>query len=226
MKKVIAVLLSFCFGVFVLANGARGDSIIVFPGVPWEVEFKEYGRVFIMAVDIDGWWWNNHSASLEPQQKERLQMPSGLYYNTKPLMNIYHVDEEFEWGTVFFSNDGHYFVQMVRVHPSEPNFLNHEVLRFFAGGQLVASYQISDLVRSSHAVRASTSIVHWRGAGQIEHDQQLGLLSLETIEGRALTFDITTGEKINPDSIRYRLLGIMPELEALFRRVLSDRDVQ
>ena len=82
-----------------------------------------------------------------------------------------------------------------------------EVLKFFTDGVQVASYKMSDLVEERNLLDGFDLAVPWMGGmggsverslrdGRLVHDQQRGTLSLETIEGRRFTFDITTGEII------------------------------
>jgi len=145
----------------------------------------------------------------------QLRLRSGLYYNTNPPVNIYYVDRFYNEEVLFFTRDGRNFVYL---QDFSGTFLRAEeafdmdVLRFFADGVQVASYIMSDLVEDRNSIvnadQFFTDLMPWMGEsiehsqqrGALVHDQQLGTLSLETIEGRRFTFDITTGEIIGDES--------------------------
>ena len=225
MKKLIAVLLSLCVGVSFLAASARGGTPP--PWTPWELEFEEYGRIFIMTPP--------HSNEICEEQycEERMQIRSGLYYNTDPLVSIYYVDEYFFRGTLFFAGGGRYFA---RVHGTISSGtygkLDGEAVSFFADGRRVRSYQVGDLVRGLGGVTITTAGLRWVNWNTLNHNQQAGTLSLVTMDGNAFTFDITTGEIIRQANRRLQVVAIGVGVLILTvaidfvrrrRRIFSDR---
>ena len=247
MKKFIAVLLSLCVGVSFLAVGAHGGPRgCTTPALPWEREFEEYGTIFIMTPPgwpdycgcSPGWpydcelesgllWerWGHYF------DEERMQIRSGLYYNTDPLVSIYYIDEYFFQRVLFFADGGRYFVHVSDGTLGTLPCLNREMLRFFANGELVTSYRMGELARRRdhrsfrRAWRGGFmgGFLPWIERGTLEHDQQAGTLSLVTTDGRAYTFDLTTGEIIYGRTINRRLetIGIvMLAAAVIFRRRL------
>jgi len=171
--------------------------------MPWEAEFEEYGRVFFMtplSPEHMLWWEYDGpdeellAQTVEQTGEKRLQIRSGLYYNTDPLVNIYYVDEYFHH--LFFSSCGIYFVH---VGPSSPwgsrAHPDGYAVRFFRHGTNETSYRIEDL--TSHVWHSTTAGVLWIEQDTLSFNQQANTLSLRTIENRAFTFDITTGEIIS-----------------------------
>ncbi|MCL2857235.1 MAG: hypothetical protein FWE19_05885 [Oscillospiraceae bacterium] len=211
MKKIIAAALALCVGVSFFVLAVQGGVRI--PPRPWEVEFEEHDRIFIVtptpgqpffADEYAGWnsWVESQSEWQEPSHdKERWRLRSGLYYHTDPLTNIYYVDEYFYEGSLFFSSDGRYFAQVNgMITTGTYGKLDGEAIRFFADGEFATSYQVGDLVRrrDQHSGIAVTSAgLLWMEWDTIEHNQQAATLSLVTRDGRAYTFDITTGEIIS-----------------------------
>ena len=188
MKRIIAVLLALCLGVSSIT--ANACSVRFLPP-PWEVEFEEYGRIFIVREWEQDWLLHRDWV---------LRARSGLYYNTDPPVNIYYIDEYFFQDTTFFSGGGRYFLNVAPIIvPSTEN----EVIRFFADGEMVRSYQARDLVsRADQIYRINWGDYFWRGQDALEHDPQAGTLSLITRDGNDFTFDITTGEIIDSAEVR------------------------
>ena len=203
MKRIVAALLSLCVGVSVLVQTVQAIPPSP-PPDPWEVEFEEYGRIFFMTPTEPDW---NVEYNIERYGEERMQIPSGLYYNTDPLVNIYRVYEYVrpDFGMqVWFSSDGQYFVRINRITSRE---MSHDVLSFFAGGQRVASYAAEDLVRSRRALQRFSTLYTWVQSGEL--DQELGILIVETVESRTFTFDMATGEIISQTGGRTPVLVIV-----------------
>ena len=198
MKRIVAVLLSLCLGMAFFVDSARAHFVVQ---GPWAVELEEYGRVFFVTPPTCEWL-------VERYGEERMSIRSGLYYNTDPLVNIYYVDEHFlwPWDTVFLSRDGRYFVYVTSFIRTDCLYgrcehCEHEELRFFADGRQVVSYRGMDLVAQSALAPSSSSTRLWMDWESIEHDQQRNTLSLQTVGWRDLTFDITTGEIIDPGEL-------------------------
>ena len=168
---------------------------------PWEVEFEEYGRIFFMTPPEGLWHWEGY---VEWYGQERMQIHSGLYYNADPLVNIYRVYEYHSSGALRFSSDGQYFFEIRRDISRE---MSHDVLRFFADGQRVASYTAEDLIRSRSALERFSTPYTWIRSGEL--DRELNVLLVETVEGSAFTFDIATGEIISHTWVRPPVLVIV-----------------
>ena len=201
MKRIIAVLLCLCVGVSFLTVGAQGSRFYI----PWELEFEEYGRIFIMTPR------NSHLNEEWEEEfgRERLRIRSGLYYNTDPLVSIYYVDEVFAQGQTFFSRDGRFFAlaEIPSLSSHQPDYvMRHVVLSFFEDGRVVSSYTLGDLIEDVDSLLAasvgSSGGVSW--IDSITHMQQMSILWLTTVEGQQFTFDITTGEMLNTNELRLR----------------------
>ena len=215
MKKIIAVLLSLCLGVSFLVVSAQGSR---FAGPrQWELEFEEYDRIFISAPRSSyyGNWWlisRYNERFVEERVEERIGIRTGLYYNTDPLVSIYYVDdgidEGFEYGTVYFSRDGSYFVVKEHLSAYRQRDTRDVGLSFFTNGQHVLDYTLGDLIENIRSLEITSAGIWWYNWQTVEHNQQDSTLSLTTIEGRQLTFDITTGEIIDPVEAEMRLLAI------------------
>jgi len=225
MKKIAALVLVACFAVSVLFTGANASRPMIF----WGTTFEEYDRFFLMLTAAPGleyeWFfgeetiWEISEEWLERTgfQPEWLRqgLRSGLYHNTNPPGSIYYVDRYFWEAQLFFTSDGRYFVNLNDVAGAfnSPGLLEElfdmEVLMFYADGVQVASYRMSDMIEDRNLLDDVDFIVPWMGdsiersqrAGTLVHDQQRGTLSIETIEGRRFTFDITTGEIISGGSL-------------------------
>ena len=187
------------------------------------------GRRFIEErVEIPGMDWG--------YDEERMQIRSGLYYNTYPLVNIYYVYEYFYPG-LFFAGGGSYFAQVNGVAGGSFEYLDGEAVRFFANGRLIASYQVGDLVsvrcQEGGGASLTSAGISWIESGTLKHDQQAGTLSLVARDGNAFTFDITTGAIISQANRHTTEIAVGTMAIALAaavvifiryrRRILSDR---
>ena len=68
--------------------------------------------------------------------------------------------------------------------------------KFFAGGALIRSYAIEDLVGNMDMVPMSVSMARWKDWESVEFSSANNTLVLTTIDDLTYTFDITTGEII------------------------------
>ena len=208
MKK--AIIIALCILMFACTFRLDAHALTVMLN-PWEVVFEDYNRVFIMtppfmfSTEFSTWdiehgrleWTMQQGLSVE----ERMQIRSGLYYNVYPLINIYYVDTFFTPRPLYFSSDGIYFVQLSTVINRSPYGLDMYVTRFFANGSLINGHQLRDVILF-RLILFSSQAVFWMDHSSVILDQQTNVLTLTTIEGNTITFDITTGEiisfQINP----------------------------
>ena len=192
---------------FIMLNELPGQSIWddpIFWGGPHSEDMEHIDYVIDNATEEE----------LERIGVERewlqLRLNSGLYYNTDPPVNIFYTDRYFFEAQIFFTADGRHFV-VILDFPSTfgPEYYFYfEVVRFFAYGVQVSSYRVSDLIENRDSLGGRYFGVPWmedsiersQHTGTLVHNQHAGTLSLETIEGRRFTFDITTGEKISGDA--------------------------
>jgi hypothetical protein len=187
MKKLVTLLFFLCVITNAFAYGAYAG---VAPQRPWEIVFSRSNKIFYMTPR-----W------LMPDQlvdEERMQIKSGLYYNETPLVNIYNINEYFYEGTVSFSSDGIYFVNVVGVVPGSFDNLSGVALSFYANGSLIKSYQVRNLLKDRNKADFSSEGVHW--LEKRSFDQQTNILTVITRDERIFTFDIETGVIISEPS--------------------------
>jgi len=188
MKNNFAVIFCLCvFAVFCIFEKTAQACMALPPHIPWEIEF-ENGTIFYMTPE----------SPYRDYPEERMQIRTGLYYNTEPPENIYYADiNAYEW-SVFFSDCGKYFAT---VQVTYENF-DHEklgggVVNFFENGVLKKRY-----VDREVPVRLP---IEWlRGADTFGHRNEVietnlneNILTVESRNELTFVFDITTGEMIS-----------------------------
>src|SRR6266404_4897516 len=93
------------------------------------------------------------------------------------------------------SNDGDYLV----LCSDERNFLpldykpDRTMLTFYKRGTLIRRVPLSELIRDFRSLRRTISHYDW---GSFDGFSALHRYDVETIEGRLITFDVTTGQAI------------------------------
>ena len=200
MKQIFAVIIAFCFALFLLAVPASADE---WPQPdPFYIISEDGSRVFHVTPDnewaqaaIEGW------ADFPP---------TGLYYNTDPLTPIYLMENP-SWALwkedFILSRDMQYFVWIPQTNAQG---IRHDycpggatALVFYAGGAVQRTYMVSDLVGDLGAVWWSVTAVDWirfvNRAGVMLHrdfdvDAQNDQLIVRTMDHQEFIFDITTGE--------------------------------
>jgi len=225
MKRIATAVLLICVGVFALAQNAHGSflpgrtidyvgfppgrTINYFGPRPWHIRFEEYDRIFFMTPPTS-------ETLVRIYGEERMQIPTGLYYDTDPLVNIYRVYEDFGWNfpdQFFFSNCGRYFAHMWEGAPD----MDFAVLQFFANGQPVLSYAAGDFVDN---LRFSRGAYRWLSPEDWS-DQQQNILSIRVVDGRSFSFDITTGEMVYPYQPGLPLPNIVNRVVALIAAAIA-----
>jgi hypothetical protein len=152
-----------------------------------------------------------HPDDIKKFGEERLQIRSGLYYNTTPPVSIYYINEFFFEGTVFFSDCGMYFAHVRGVLPWHRYSLGGIVVRFFESGSLIKSYRGEDVISSRRSVETTPSSARWIEWGAQDFARYPNTLTITTVENRTFTFDITTGEIISGP----RDISLMPIIIAI-----------
>ena len=203
VKKIIAGAL---LALVVLALSVGGGTPA--PQRPWEVELEQYGRIFIMTPsfyprhpDPDHMDW---LLELEQVDAERLQIRSGLYYNTDPLVSIYYVDEYFH--RLHLSTCGMYFVN-IRWTTSPQ--LDTEALKFFYRGQQVSSYMARDVVGRWFVGGQTSAGVFWSPRQFVQPEQCGNTLTFRTANNRTVTLDIVTGEMTIRRPLMFTIIGTL-----------------
>jgi hypothetical protein len=190
MKKIICVLLIMSM----LAACQNAYALTPAPQRPYEVILDSGNRIFYMTPQ-----W------LTPTQdvgEARMQIKSGLYYNTEPLKSIYYVDKYFYEGSIFFSRDGMNFAVVNGFETSSAS-----AVEFFENGSLFKSYQARDLLkdwRKASIVAGGVGWTIWQG---LEFDEQQGILTVMANDERVIAFDINTGNIISDTSDTGRRLS-------------------
>jgi len=178
MKKIVAafLLLGILFMPSVFA-------IVPPPPSVWELVFEDTDKIFYMTPWIPS--TQSRESFIERYGEERMQLRSGLYYNTDPLVNIYYVDWSFTQSSIFFSKCGIYFAY---VHGPSMNWSSAPAVSFFENGSRTKTYLNGDL--------RHTRGHFWENWEQRAFNQQTNALTIVTAQRRTFTFDITTGEII------------------------------
>ena len=194
MKRMYAVLLVFCFVLFLATPMASADS---WPEPePFSIFSDDGSRVFHVTPESE--WVQEQWPDL-PQ--------SGLYYNTDPLTPIYLIENPCRmlWEQDFiFSDDMQYFAWIPQMNAERHNFetSNAIALVFYANGVRQESYMVSDLIRNENTVNFSVSTAQWIHSLHPEMRRAVSLdtennhLSVETVERQTFVFDMTNGTMI------------------------------
>jgi len=213
LKRVVATALL----VFVIVLGFVFDADAIAPRIPypWEIVFEDANRILYMTPQPHSEWVL--ADLIEEFGEERMEIRSGLYYNTAPLQNIYYLDRFFHQGTAFFSACGMYFAS-VWVDPSMA-VIRGNVIHFYGRGSLIRRHRAEDLIgNSNHTARTQVGYV-WIKPGTLEHNMSENTLSLTTTNNRAYIFDITTGEIVSmydyymgPSTLTIAAIATLPPL--------------
>lgn len=182
------------------------------PPRPYEVTAGD-GYVFVMLLPAPlrqgdpGW-------SEGAERVQRAYRQSGMYRKGQPAP-LWPVD----WYSpdVAVAPDG---VHLVRLNlrpplpnpdrPPAPADLQAEALSFFAGGKLLRSYTVAELVESRYMLGTAKADFTWRREGKLDG---AGLrYELTTLDDNVFTFDLRTGEIVSE---------VRCSLPALTRRALS-----
>ena len=201
MKNAAAAFVCFCAAVSLVALSA----VAVPPPPPsaWEHVFEDNNRIFIMTPTPHSDWMRE--SLLERYGEERMQIRSGLYYNTDPLEIIYYVDRLFHRHNLHFSECGIYFAHVLDASMSG---LDAGAVWFFANGSLTRTYSRGDLLRRPTTSPFLDVVTFWENTERRTFDQQNNALTVVTAQRRAFTFDITTEEIIRGPSRRPSALTI------------------
>jgi len=185
MKRMAVASVLFC----AVISLATPSALAVPPPSPsaWEHVFEDANRIFFMTPTAHSEWMQE--SFLERFGEERMQIRSGLYYNTDPLVSIYYVDRFFSRHSIFFSECGTYFAYVLDASMSG---FEAGAVWFFENGSLTKDYQRGDLL---HTIGNFTDVsTFWERPELRTFDQENNVLTIVTAQRRAFTFDITTGE--------------------------------
>jgi hypothetical protein len=190
MKRIIAlgIILSF----FLMSVHVSADSFD--PPEPSKIELEDGAKVFYMTP-------------LRYAGEDYL--PSGLYYNTEPPEVIYLISSNhtaknisyFSEHNVYLSNDGMYFAHFPTPFKDDryTNSPPGTVLEFYANGNLVERYNVSQLVKNNSKLSYTESMVFWEKRGR-HFNADNNTLSITTADDITYVFDITTGNIINGEN--------------------------
>jgi hypothetical protein len=119
---------------------------------------------------------------------------SGMYRNDGSGVPLWTVD----WYAtrVDPSPDG---IHAVRLEPCPTGF-GGEVLGFVAGGRVLRSYRVEDLVAHPERLDRSAGYVRWLAGDR--HDWGRFVYTVRTAEGRSLAFDVRSGELVAGEASR------------------------
>jgi len=173
---ILSAIVLLCVGVSLFAPSTL--ALTRPPPSAWEYTFEDTNRIFFMTPTS---WYG------------QIQIRSGLYYNTDPLVSIYYVDRVFHQSDVIFSKCGIYFAHLFNLfNPTT----NHDVssIFFFERGVLTRYYQRGEFLNVRYL--PDYGIMSWERPNRRTIDRQNNELTIVTIQGNSFTFDITTGEVI------------------------------
>ena len=207
MGTMLRLLSSLIFACLIaLSSSVHADS----PGVPstYKTESEDGQYVFVMLSPLDEeaelQIWNEEIGA-EISGIRQLYSKSGLYLSDESSAPLWTVD----WyaDSVVPFSDG---VHLVREGPWATSGRS-EGVSFFASGELLKSYSVSDLVFASWAMPHSVSHFFWRKETTID-DEGLSYHVL-TLHGERIHFDARTGDIVRSFSpplwIFVALIGLL-----------------
>lgn len=202
-----------------LSSNALGDSPA--PPYSYKAESEDGSYVFVMisplSAEEERQLWNAE-AGAEISGIRRQYSRSGLYLAADSTTPLWTVD----WyaHSVFPFSDG---VHLVREGPWATSGQS-EGVSFFARGELLKSYPVSDLVFASWAMPHSVSHFAWRKETSI--DDKSVSYNVLTIHRESIQFDARTGEIIESFSPPLLILIVLiasPFAVVLVRRSRSKK---
>lgn len=116
---------------------------------------------------------------------------TGIYTNSEIPQLIYEIPDldinDLIWSSNFlFSSNMSYFVYF-------PTMNQNIAFQLFAYGQLIATYNLKDLVQDMELVRMSESTASWEQWQARIFDAENNTLTVVTVDDLTYTFDMTTG---------------------------------
>ncbi len=203
-----------------LAGMANADSVS--PPRTYTVESPDGRFVFVMhapmPVEMEYRFWVDEVNAEIRQIRERYP-ESGLYAADEPTTPLWTVDW-YAYSVIVFS-DG---VHLVREGPW-PMSRRDEGVSFFANGELLKTYSVSDLVLVPWLMPPTMSHFFWRA--NTGFDDEALTYRLLTLHLESHRFDVRTGELIRSFSPPKLLLGLVIVAGAAYfiRRRSRRRDV-
>ncbi|MCL2637542.1 MAG: dockerin type I repeat-containing protein [Oscillospiraceae bacterium] len=181
MKKAVSIVLIMCVFLSAAVVSVYADEPPP-PPQSYIIEIENGNKVFVMLARDD---------TFKGIEK------SGLYYNFEPYEVIYTVDEHFYANEIYLSNDGLYFIHIpwwVGIGRYEPLPIA-PAISFFANGEIIKSYEVSDLIKLSSGL-ISVSHIQWDYQRERTFYEN-NVFSVITRGGTTMFFDITTGEIVS-----------------------------
>jgi len=196
MKKKMILSLLLCSLFFLCAAKACADSQA--PQDSYTILLEDGKKLFHMAA---GSPWRD----VEEETNGRLQ--SGLYDNTTPPANIYHVDfssnpfkcfpVDYAYKDIILSNDGMYFADIpwaISGRFSGDDELGGEAVSFYANGSHVKTYTVRDLLKDETKAEFTASHVLWEDCSKRNFDANSNVLTIATLDGIVYSFYLPTGD--------------------------------
>jgi len=164
----------------------------------WEKEFDD-GRIFIMTPNPDAF------ATIATLSEAFGHLPSGMYYNTDPPVNIFYMEPD-SHGTAFFDRHETFFSACGNYMAGIGSHIMGPILSFFHKGTLIKNYSWRELTgdqREWSEIAASGDILSapnstrtiWHFNGLQRPDSNY--LAITMLNRQTFTFDMTTGELVN-----------------------------
>lgn len=173
-----------------LPADALADSPAPASSYAVEAEGGQYVFVMLAPLTLDeelSFWNEKHGSQIHDIRQK--YSASGLYSTGDTTSPIWTVD----WyaHSVLPFSDG---IHLVREGPWARS-RGDEAVSFFANGKLLKSYSISDLKISRWAMQHTVSHFFWRDETSVD-DPKL-TYEIKPRKGKAIVFDVTTGEIVN-----------------------------
>lgn len=177
-------MIALVFIAVAITETVYGDS----PAPPSTYTTISPGGEYIFVMLAPGSFVATETHYPQAEQLRRIRekyKQSGLYRNDGSTDALWTVD----WYafSVAICSDG---VHLVRPGPW-PSTSRQEAVSFFAGGKLLKSYRINQLVDLPILMPRSISHFAWRAAATLNDDKKI--YHLRTLHGETYRFDVTTG---------------------------------
>ena len=198
MKKIIIHFFGICIVFsFCIWNVYAGTPALQ---RPWELTFEDGSKIFFMTPD--GWFTPPDLC------EKRMQIRSGLYYNTDPRVSIYYINRFFHENSVFFSGDGMNFAHIVWGTSGFFGTEARDSVFFYERGVLVNSHPAVNFVRDESNVSWTSAGMFWiRRSGVSQEEDTLRIV---TVDNNEVVFDIVTGDIISQSLPPLPSRGLFP----------------
>jgi hypothetical protein len=176
-----------------LASSSSAFAYIPRPACSYKVGTVSGQYVFVMISPAEGWppgFTTDEAAAIRRQYKQ-----SGVYRNDGSADPVWVYDGGYYYDfQVNLASDGHHLI----IHQSTVEKPDTPAIIFYAGGRVVRSYTMNELVRN--ADRLKETRLSWRGyycLDKVQFDEARMEYRVVTKDGNRFVFDVRTGEMVS-----------------------------